>query len=51
LRQVARAAAQVFEEPRILDRDDRLVSERRDQCDLFFGERLNPLAGEHDDAD
>ena len=42
--------ARLCEQPRIFDRDRRLVCKRRDQCDLFFGKRLDPRAGKGDDA-
>ena len=42
--------ARLRQQPRVLDRDDRLVCERRDQGDLFFGKRLDSQAGKGDDA-
>jgi len=38
--------AQLGQEPRILDGDDRLVGEGAHQLDLPLGERLDPLPGE-----
>ena len=38
-------------QPRVLDRDHRLIGEGADKFDLPVGERLDPLAREHDDAD
>ena len=48
--QIARAAAQLIEQPGVFDRNHRLVGEGAHQADLLFGERLDPLAREHDDA-
>ena len=39
------------QQPRILDRDDRLIGEGADKIDLPIGKRSNPLAREQDDAD
>ena len=39
------------DQPRILDRDDRLIGECADKLDLPVGERLDPLACEHDVSD
>ena len=39
------------QQPRVLDRDHRLIGEGADKFDLSVGERLDPLAGEHDDTD
>ena len=38
-------------EPCVLDRDDRLIGDGRDQRDLLLGERLDARAAECDDAD
>ena len=43
--EVARAGLQFTEQPRILHRDDRLVSEVLQQRDLFVGERPYFLSG------
>jgi hypothetical protein len=45
------ALAQLVEQPRVLDCDDRLFGEGADQLDLPLSERLDPLAGEKQDAD
>ena len=39
------------QQPRVLDRDHRLIGEGADEFDLPVGERLDPLAREHDDPD
>ena len=39
------------DQPRVLDRDHRLISEGADEFDLPVGERFHPLAREHDDTD
>ena len=39
------------QQPRVLDRDHRLIGEGADKFDLPVGERLDPLAREHDDSD
>ena len=39
------------QQPRILDRDHRLIGEGADKFDLPVGKRLDPLAREQDDAD
>jgi len=44
--EVARAVAQLDEQPRILHRDDRLSSEILQQCSLLVGERSSFLAVE-----
>jgi hypothetical protein len=49
--EVARAGLQFTEQPRILNRDDRLVGEGADQFDLPLGERLDPLPRKPDNAD
>jgi hypothetical protein len=49
--EVARAGLQLAEQPRILDRDDRLVGKGAHQLDLPLGERLDPLPGENDRAE
>ena len=41
--EVAGALLQFTEQPRVLDRDDRLVGEGANQLDLPLGERLDPL--------
>ena len=38
------------DQPRVLDRDHRLIGEGADEFDLPVGERLDPLAREHDDS-
>ena len=38
-------------QPCVLDRDHRLIGEGADEFDLPVGERLDPLAREHDDPD
>jgi len=43
--------AQFGQQPRILDRDHRLVGEGAHQIDLPPSERLDPFARQHDDAD
>ena len=40
-----------FEQPHVLDGDDRLVGERRHQVDLALGKRVNPAPCQPDDAD
>ena len=45
------AVAQLAQEPRVLHRNDRLISEGADKIDLSVGERLRPLTGEQDDTD
>ena len=44
LGEVGRALAQLVEQPRILDGDDRLVGEGRDKLDLLVGERTHLVA-------
>src|SRR5215471_8423908 len=44
--EIARAGLQFGEEPRVFDRDDRLVGKGAHQFDLPFGERLDPLPPE-----
>ena len=51
LLQIARQLAQLGQEPRVLDRDDRLVGEGADQLDLALAERLDPAAAKRDHAD
>ncbi len=51
LLQVLGALTQFAQQPRVLDRNDRLVGKGPDELDLFFAERLDPVAREHDDAD
>jgi hypothetical protein len=38
-------------QPRVLDRDYRLIGKGADQFDLPVGKRFHPLAGEHDESD
>ena len=45
------ARLHLVEQPHVLDRDHRLVGERRDQLDLLVGERPGHLADQDDDAD
>ena len=45
LLQIVGALPQFSEQPRILDRDHRLVGEGRDQRDLAFRKRLDPRRG------
>ena len=45
------ALAKLVKEPGILDRDHRLIGERRDELDLTLGECLHSLAPEIDRAD
>jgi len=49
--EVARADLQLAEQPRVLHRDDRLVGKGADQFNLPLAERLDPLPGQHDNAD
>ena len=51
LRQFARAGLDALEQPHVLDRDRRLVGERRDQLDLLVGERPHLRTGQDQDAD
>ena len=51
LAQLARARLHLVEQPRVLDRDHRLVGEGRDQLDLFLGEGTHLLAPQDDHAD
>ncbi len=44
------ALAQLAEQPRVLDRDHRLVGEGRYQLDLLFGERPHRPAAQDDDS-
>ena len=44
--QLVGAGLQFAEQPRVLDRDDRLVGEGAHQLDLPLGERLDPLPRE-----
>ena len=39
------------DQPRVFDRDHRLIGEGADKLDLPVGERLDPLAREHDEPD
>ena len=39
------------DQPRILDRDHRLIGEGADEFDLPVGKRLDPLARQHDGSD
>jgi hypothetical protein len=48
--EVARAGLQFAEQPRVLDRDDRLVGKGADQLDLPVGKRLHPCPRETDRA-
>ena len=48
--EIARARLQLVEQPRVLDRDHRLVGEVRDQLDLLVGEWPNLLAIDHDNS-
>ncbi len=50
-RQFGGALLQFAEQPRILDRDDRLVGKGAHQFDLPLGEQLDPLPREIDRAD
>ena len=45
------AGLQFVDQPRILDRDHRLVGEGADQLDLPLGERLDAQSGQRDHAD
>jgi len=49
--EVARAGLQFAEEPRVLDRDHRLVGKGAHQFDLSLGERLDPFPREIDRAE
>jgi len=49
--EIARARLQLAEQPRILDRDDRLVSEGANQFDLPLRERLDSCPSKRDHAD
>ena len=51
LGQIVGALAQLVEQPRVLDGDDGLGGEVRDQLDLLVGERPNFLAVDDDRAD
>src|SRR6516164_3656538 len=44
------ALLQFVQQPRVLHRDDRLVGEGGDQCNLLFGKRLDVRAGEKEAA-
>ena len=46
-----RCAAQLVEQPRVLDGDDGLVGEVREQLDLLIGERAHLLTVNADRAD
>jgi hypothetical protein len=43
LAQIGRALAQLVEQPRVLDGDDGLTGEARNQLNLLFGKRSNLL--------
>ena len=45
-----RLASLLGHQPCVLDGDDCLIGEGADEFDLPFGERLDPLAGQHDDT-
>ena len=45
------ALLQLVEQPRVLDRDHRLVGKGRDQVDLLLGERPHVLPLDDDHAD
>ena len=49
--QVRLPLADFVEQTSFLDRDDRLVGKGAHQLDLPLGERLDPFARQHDDAD
>ena len=49
--QLARPRLHLVEQPHVLDRDDGLVGEGRDELDLLVGERLHLVRGRADDAD
>ena len=51
LLKIVGALAQLAEQPRILDRNHRLVGEGRNQLDLLLGESLDALTGQGDNAD
>ena len=51
LGQIVGALAQLVEQPRVLDGDDGLGGEVRDQLDLLVGERAHLLAVDGDGAD
>ena len=51
LGEIVGALAQLLEQPRILDGDDGLAGEVRDQLDLLVGERPHLLAIDGDRAD
>ncbi len=51
LRQLGRAGAQLVEQPHVLDGDDGLAGEIRDQLDLLVGEGAHLLAIDADGAD
>ena len=51
LAQLARPRLHFVEQPRVLDRDHRLVSESGDQLDLLLRERLDLRTGEENCAD
>ena len=50
LLEIVGALAQFVEQPRVLDRDDRLVGEGAHQLDLPLGERLDMVAGQAEGA-
>ena len=49
--QIVGAPAQLIQQPRVLDGDDRLVGERRHQVDLFRGKWLRPVSPYKDHSD
>src|SRR4029079_17170051 len=51
LRQLARPYLNFLEQPRVLDRDHRLIGKGRNKLDLFFGERPHRLPRQHEHAD
>src|SRR5215510_5558943 len=51
LSQLCVALLQLFEQPHILNSDDRLISEGFEKFDLFFSKRSNFLAADCDHSD
>ena len=51
LRELAALVLNLIEQPRVLDRDHRLVGEGRHQLDLLVGEKLNRATHQHEDRD
>ncbi len=49
--QILGALTQFAQQPGVLHRDHRLIGKGAHELDLPFGERLDPVAREHDDAD